>query len=77
MTIEYFIPEWMLKRAAKRLSKEIDITHSTALNALAIEQGFRNWAELKQEGDYYASELDPIDWIVNATSKITAALEFQ
>jgi len=34
-------------------------------------------AELKQEGDYYASELDPIDWIANATSKITAALEFQ
>lgn len=77
MTIEYSVPEWMLKRAAKRLSKQIDISHCVALNALAIEQGFRNWAELKQEGDYYPSEQDPMDWISSATNKITSSIEFQ
>jgi len=39
------------------------ISHCAALDALAIEQGFRNWAKLKQERDYYPSEQDPMDWI--------------
>ena len=61
MTYEYSVPEWMLKEAAKRLSEEMDISHCVALNALAIEQGFRSWPELKQEGEYYPSEQDPMD----------------
>jgi len=49
MTIEYYVPEWMLKRAAKRLSKQIDITHLEALDEFAFELGFQDWKELKEK----------------------------
>ena len=46
MTTEYYVPEWMLKRTAKQLSRQIDITHVGALNELALELGFQDWAHL-------------------------------
>jgi len=52
MTKEYNIPESMLKRAAKRLSKKTAMSHMQWLDELAIENGFRDWSELKQKGQY-------------------------
>ena len=56
MTKEYNIPEWMLKKTAKRLSKETDLSHMQWLDELAIENGFRDWSELKQKGQYVPLE---------------------
>lgn len=75
MNTEYHIPEWMLKRAAKRLSKQIDITHLQALNKFAFELGFRDWQELKQNGNYCLSEENSQDWICETSEKIASFVE--
>ena len=75
MTTEYYVPEWMLKRPAKHLSRQIDISHSDALDALAFELGFRDWKPLRLKGNYCPSEEDAFDWISKASDKITSALE--
>jgi len=75
MTIEYYVPEWMLKRAAKRLSKQIDITHLEALDEFAFELGFQDWKELKEKGSYCPSEKDSQDWIYETSEKIASIVE--
>lgn len=75
MTNEYYVPDWMLKRAAKQLSRQLDITHHQALNELAIEQGFQGWSELKRLGIYCMSEEDPVDWVFNTSSKIVSSFD--
>lgn len=39
-------PLYILKRAAKRLARETAVSHATALDAVARQQGFRNWGLL-------------------------------
>jgi len=77
MTNEYYVPEWMLKRTAKQLSKQIDITHSEALDELAFELGFRDWKQLRLKGNYCPSEEDAFDWISNASDKIASFVEVE
>jgi hypothetical protein len=38
-----------LKRDAKRINKAQNISHSKALDQLALERGFRNWGLLHNE----------------------------
>ncbi len=52
MTIEYYVPEWKLKRTAKEIARSGEMGHVSALNDLAIEHGFRDWTHLKLEGEY-------------------------
>ena len=77
MTTEYYVPEWMLKRTAKQLSRQIDITHVGALNELALELGFQDWAHLQREGSYFPSDEDSKVWISSATKKIVSFVECQ
>lgn len=75
MITEYYVPEWILKRAAKQLSRQIDITHVGALNQLAFELGFQDWAEFKHKGYYFQTDQDPTEWISEVTDKIAAMVE--
>ena len=38
-----------LKYEAKQLKKKLNISHAEALDKLALERGFRNWALLHKE----------------------------
>lgn len=72
MNTEYYCPEWMLKRAAKRLSRQTRISHVGALDELAIELGFRDWADLKYKGTYVPTDASPLDWLSETTNKLGA-----
>lgn len=77
MTFEYYIPNWMLKRAAKQLSRQYDISQTAALDKLAKEQGFQDWAALQHTGNYVCLDENPNDWIDSAKSKIASSMECQ
>jgi len=52
MNNEYYLPEWVIKRMAKRLSRQSDKRFTQILDELAIKHEFKNWADLKKNGCY-------------------------
>lgn len=70
MYTEYYCPDSRLKRAAKRVSRQADYFYTEVLDHLAIEQGFRGWAELKCKGSYVSIEESSKDWLSGITDKL-------
>ena len=48
MQREYFTPEWTLKKIAKRVSRQTDMTHAQVLNTIANCYGCDSWAKLRK-----------------------------
>jgi len=65
-------PIFRLKREAKRLARQTDLTHLAALDQLAVSQGFRSWSHLAATGNAQSSakqildRLDPGDLMLLA-----------
>lgn len=52
-----------LKREAKRRSRATDLTHSQALDLVAVEHGFRNWSLLAKRSEASVSDAVTVDLV--------------